>query len=383
MILFKKVLQMQNNLIKKIKNMRGRWILPFVFLEERRILKNKTLSFLIAAAFIINCTACSGSTLTRYEAQFLVLFDTLTTIVGYEESKEAFTQYAMIIYDSLEEYHQLYDIYHDYEGINNIKTINDNAGKAPVKVDRRIIDLLLFAKEEYHLTGREINVAFGAVLKIWHDYRTRGIDDPEGAEAPPIELLRAASGHTDINQVMIDETASTVFLTDPEMSLDVGAIAKGYAVEQTAQIAIRNGFDSGIISVGGNVRAIGKKNAALWNIGIQNPDGESDQKNLMVAYISDLSLVTSGNYERYYTVGDKKYHHIISPETLFPSGYFTAVTIVCKDSGVADVLSTAIFNMPFDQGFQYIENLPDTEALWVLKDGEIKFSTGFEKYIKN
>lgn len=345
-------------------------------------MKNKVISFLITVSLILSCPACSGGSLTRYEAQFLVLFDTLTTVVGYEESKEAFTEYAQIIYDSLEEYHRLYDIYNDYDGINNIKTINDNAGKAPVKVDRRIIDLLLFAREEYVRTGGKMNVAFGSVLKIWHEYRTRGIDDPENAEAPSIESLRAAARHTDINQVMIDEKASTVFLKDPEMSLDVGAIAKGYAVEQAARIAANNGFDSGLISVGGNVRAIGKKNDALWNVGVQNPDEESDQNNLLVAYISDQALVTSGDYERYYIVGDKKYHHIIDPETLFPSEYFTAVTIICKDSGEADALSTAVFNMSFDQGLHYIDSLPDIEALWVLKDGEIKYSAGFEAYIK-
>jgi thiamine biosynthesis lipoprotein len=148
--------------------------------------------------------------------------------------------------------------------------------------------------------------------------------------------LEAAAKHTDINKIIIDEEASTVFLEDPEMSLDVGAVGKGYATEQVGEIAIKNGFTSGLISVGGNVRAIGNKRASNspWNVGIQNPDMKSEQSNLQVVNLADLSLVTSGDYERFYTVNGKNYHHIIDPETLFPSEYFTAVTIICKDSGM-------------------------------------------------
>lgn len=332
----------------------------------------------------INFTACSNPKMTRYEAEFLVLFDTVTKIVAYTKSKEEFNKYSQLIYDNLKEYHELYDIYNNYDGINNIKTINDNAGIKPVKVDKKIIDLLLFAKDKYKNTSGKMNVAFGSVLKIWHDYRTEGIEDPENAKLPPRDKLEAAEKHTDINKVIIDEAASTVFLKDPEMRLDVGAVGKGYATEQVSQIAMKNGFISGLISVGGNVRSLGTKGEGkeLWNIGIQNPNKDADKSVLQVAYLSNLSLVTSGDYERYYTVNGKNYHHIIDPETLFPSEYYKSVTIICGDSGFADVLSTAVFNMPFEQGLKYIDSLPDTEALWVLKNGEIKYSADFKKLIK-
>lgn len=343
----------------------------------------------IVAIFIImsvlaGMVSCGSTKKTRYEAEFLVLFDTVTKIVAYTDSKEEFTKYSQLIHDKLKEYHELYDIYNDYPGINNIKTINDNAGKKPVKVDRRIIDLLLFSKREYTNTLGRMNIAFGAVLKIWHDYRTAGLEDEENAKLPPMEELKKADQHTDINKMIIDEKNSTVFLEDPEMSLDVGAVAKGYATEQVSQIAIKNGFTSGLISVGGNVRSIGYKGDGnqLWNLGIQNPDLESSESTIKIVYLTDLSLVTSGDYERYYTVNGKRYHHIIDPDTLFPSTYFKSVTIVCKDSGLADALSTAVFNMPFKKGLKYIESLKDVEAFWVMKNGEIKYSEGFEKYIK-
>jgi thiamine biosynthesis lipoprotein len=335
---------------------------------------------------MLNLTACVSAKeeKQRFEAQFLEVFDTMTTIIGYSDSKDEFTKQANSIHDNLLEYHQLYDIYNDYEGINNIKTINDQAGIAPVKVDQRIIDLLLFAREAYKMTNGQMNVALGAVLKIWHEQREAGIATPDQATLPDMEQLKAASKHTDINQMIIDEKSSTVYLQDPDMSLDVGAVAKGFAAEQVSQIAIKNGFTSGLISVGGNVRAIGNKGIEnkLWNLGIQNPDIQSDKATIKIVYLTDLSLVTSGDYERYYTVNGKRYHHIIDPDTLFPSEYFTAVTIICKDSGMADALSTAVFNMPFEKGLKFINDLPDTEALWVMKNGEIRYSTNFEKFTK-
>lgn len=339
---------------------------------------------LLMIIFAMNSAACGTKKITRYEAEFLTLFDTMTKIVAYTDNKEEFTKYSQLIYDNLKEYHELYDIYNNYDGINNIKTINDNAGKAPVKVDKRIIDLIRFAENWYEKTDGKMNIAYGAVLKIWHDYRTAGTENPENAVLPQMEKLEAAAQHTDIHKIIIDEAASTVFLNDPDMSLDVGAVGKGYAAEQARQIAMKNGFTSGLISVGGNVCAIGNKGESNepWNVGIQNPNLNSKQSDLVIVNLTDLSLVTSGNYERFYTVNGKNYHHIIDPETLFPAEYFNAVTIICKDSGIADALSTAVFNMPFEQGLDFIEALPDTDALWVMKDGEIKYSSHFKDFIK-
>jgi len=336
---------------------------------------------------LIFTTGCSKEGQKRYQAEFLTLFDTVTTIVGYADNKDEFNSLAQKVHDKLQEYHQLFDIYNFYTGINNIKTINDNAGITPVKVDERIISLLLFAKERYEATDGEINVAFGSVLSIWHEYRQSGIDDPENAVIPPISLLQQAAEHCDINNIIINKENSTVYLNDNDMSLDVGAIAKGYAVEQVALLMEKEGYKSLIISVGGNVRAIdGKLNEdgseQYWNIGIENPDKESSQTELMYVIIKNCSVVTSGVYQRYFTVNGEQYHHIIDKKTLMPSQYFTAVTIICPDSGKADAFSTAIFNMPLDKGLAFINSLSDTEALWVLKDGTLEYSDGFDKYIK-
>lgn len=333
---------------------------------------------------LTHLTACStDSKLNRYDAQFLVLFNTATKIVGYAKTKEEFSEYSQMIYNELKTYHELYDIYNDYEGIHNIKTINDNAGVAPVKVDQKIIDLLIFGKEAYLDTDGKINITMGSVLKVWHDYREEGSEDPLSAKVPDMELLQEKNKHTDINKLIIDEENSTVYLEDPKMRLDVGAIAKGYATEQVSHYAYGHGFIHGMISVGGNIQTIGDKvgKDEKWNVGIQNPDEESEQEYLYVLDLSNKTLVSSGDYERYYTVDGVRYHHIIDPETLMPSTYFTAVSILTDNGGFADGLSTAIFNMSYEDGLDLIESLSDTEALWVFKDGSMKYSSGFSDYI--
>ncbi len=361
-------------------------------------LKRKITAILLIAVMLFPMSACGRKEEpTRYQAQFLELFDTVTTIIGYAEREEDFSEFAQSVYDDLKVYHELYDKYNNYEGVNNIKTINDNAGIRPIKVDQRIIDMLLYARDAYRQTDGKLNIALGSVLEVWHDYRTAGIDDPENAKLPPMELLREKAEHTDIDKLIIDEAESTVYLEDPEMRLDVGGVAKGYATEQVVQNAMEKGYNHGLLSVGGNVRAFGSRGYSIfapkdageaigskdaWNVGIQNPDKESEEKYLYILNLENLSLVSSGDYERYYTVDGKRYHHIIDPATLMPSEYFTAVSIVTEDSGMADALTKALYNEPLEEGLKMIEAMEGTEALWVMKDGTMKYSSGFEAMIK-
>ena len=310
----------------------------------------------------------------RYEASFLTLFDTVTTMVGYADSQETFTAQAQQIHDELLEYHQLYDIYNDYDGMNNLKTVNDNAGIAPVEVDARILDMLEFSRELYEETGGRVNVAMGGVLSLWHDAREAGIEDPANAYLPDQDALEEAARHADWSNVVIDEEAGTVYLADPDMSLDVGAIAKGYAVERVCETAPAGM----LISVGGNVRATGPKpDGSPWVVGIENPDGGDF---LHTLYVEDSSVVTSGDYQRYYLVDGQRYHHIIDPDTLYPATRWRSVSILCADSGIADSLSTALFTLSQEDGQKLLDAF-DAEALWMTQDGELLYSPGFQAMV--
>lgn len=339
----------------------------------------KIISIVLIITIALSLSSCTSKQPKRYEAQFLTLFDTVTTIVAYAEDQKKLEEQLQWIYDELETYHRLYDIYNEYPGIQNIKTINDNAGKAPVKVDQKIIDLLIFSKKMYEETDGKVNVAFGSVLSIWHSYREQGIEDPVHAQLPPMDMLEEAALHTNIDLVYINEAESTVFLKDSKMLLDVGAIGKGYALEQVAKKAESQGFTSGLISVGGNVCAIGGKyeDDTPWNVGVENPNKEDTERTLATVFLKDQSLVSSGDYQRYYTVDGKLYHHIIDPDTLKPTNHYKSVSIISNSSGMADALSTAIFNMPLQEGMALIENYPNTEVYFVLSDDQIRYSKGF------
>ena len=342
-------------------------------------MKRLLCTFLCAAMLLTGCSSVTAPQKNRYNATFLTLFDTVTTIVGFAASEDEFRAVAQSIHDELLVYHQLFDIYNDYEGINNLKTINDNAGVAPVAVDRKIIDLLLDCKRYYDLTDGKVNVAMGSVLYLWHEARNDGIDDPLGARLPDTAALESAAAHTSMDSVVIDESASTVFITDPLVRLDVGAIAKGWSVERAA----RSAPEGLLLSVGGNVRATGNKdeNGAPWVVGIQDPDDADSHLHSIYVYAERGSVVTSGDYQRTYAVDGTLYHHIIDPETLYPATLWRSVTIVCADSGAADALSTALFLMEYAQGLALLEQF-DAHAMWVAPDGTIRYSPGFEELIR-
>lgn len=324
----------------------------------------------------------SSNELVRYNASFLDVFDTRTDITGYGTSQEEFTAQVERLKKKLVYYNELYDIYHNYEGVNNIKTINDNAGVRPVKVDSEIIHLLKFSKDMYKRTNGQINIAMGSVLSIWHDYREEGQNNPENAKLPPMEELEAASAYTNIDDMVIDEQASTVFLKNANMSLDVGSIGKGYAVQRVAEYAREIGMENVLLSVGGNVCAVGQKtDGTRWRLGIQNPDLDSEEMYIKKVEIKDACIVTSGNYQRYYTVDGVRYCHIVDGDTLMPADYFDSVSIVTKDSGMADALSTAVYNMPLEEGMAFIEGMEGVEAMWILKDGSIQYSKEFQQYV--
>lgn len=340
----------------------------------------KKILSLFLAVICLTFSACGKSSIkkekfTDYSFDY---FDTVTTIVGFEKNKEEFLANCTVIKQKLEEYHKLFDIYTKYENLNNLAFVNES--DTPVAVDSIIIDMLEFSKEMYKKTDGKVNVAMGSVLSIWHDYRTSGLNEPQNAELPPIDQLNNAAKHINIDNLLINN--NTVYLGDSEMSLDVGAIAKGYAVEQTAIFMEESGIVGYILNVGGNVRIVGSRpDGEKWKVGIENPDTENKEKPYAEYLLLDsMSLVTSGSYQRFYTVNGKNYHHIINPETLMPAEYFASVSVLTKSSAVADAYSTALFTMDYKKGRELIENTPDTEALWIMPNGEKRYSSGFEKY---
>jgi thiamine biosynthesis lipoprotein len=306
-------------------------------------------------------------------------------VTGYAKSEEEFALVCSDIFRQLSEYHKLFTIYHRYEGMENLCTINElkDGAHRTVKVDERIMDMLLFSKEMHEKTGGKVNIAMGSVLSVWHSYREAGMEDPQNAELPPMDVLREAALHTDINALILDEENGTVTITDPKMTLDVGAIAKGYAVEMVARSLEEQGISGYVLNVGGNIRTIGPKaDGTKWTVGIENSFEEQleEKPYLAYLYIEGESVVTSGSYQRYYIVDGKNYHHIIDSETLMPADKYRSVSVICHDSGLGDALSTALFCMDIEDGTAFVQSLENVEVLWVFEDGKEIRTEGFDAY---
>lgn len=330
----------------------------------------------LALCLLLTGCALPGKGKQQYQATYLDVFDTVTSISAVTDREEAFRQQAEGIHGLLLRYHQLFDIYNDYPGLNNLKTINDHAGIGPVKVDGEILHLLNDCRDYYERTNHAVNAAMGSVLRLWHEARTAGLDDPEHTALPDAAALQKAAAHTDWAAVEIDEGAGTVYITDPELRLDVGAVAKGWSAQRAAEAAPK-GF---LISVGGNVCATGPKDdtGSPWVVGITDPDGGSEY--LHTLYDTDSAIVTSGDYQRYYVVDGVSYHHIIDPETLYPARRFRSVTVICQDSGLADALSTALFVLPQAEGETLAQSC-GVEAMWVDLEGNRFYTPGFQNWI--
>lgn len=317
-----------------------------------------------------------SSNVKVWQQSYFQYFDTVSIIMSYKnETQESFASSLEIVQSILWEYHQLFDIYHEYSGINNLCTVNKMAGKEPLVVEQKLIDFLLYAKEIYNITNGETNVMLGSVLKYWHDARVTASDDSTKAYVPDIKLLEEANLHTSFDLLEIDDENNTVRIIDPKARIDVGALGKGYATEKLAQALEAKGCTSYVLNIGGNLRIIGSKiDGTGWNTGIKNPFDQS--KYSLYMNIKNISCVTSGDYERYFVYDGNKYHHIIDKDTLMPSNYFSSVTILVNDSGLADALSTALFSMSYEEGKTLVEKIGNIDVVWIYKDGTVVHTDG-------
>ena len=303
----------------------------------------KIVSIVLSFTLLFTLFGCSNSKYTKFSKSFLNLFDTASSITAYDTSQAEFDKKYNKLYGEIKGYSELYDIYNDYDNIVNLKYINDNAYKKPVKVDKRIIELLTYGKKAYKITNGYVDIAMGSVLSIWHDYREKG------ESLPPKSMLTKASEHTDINNLIIDKENSTIFFNDKELKLDVGAITKGFVCNKIYEYITKNNvWQSAVIS-----------NEYLDKI-----------------YADDnTSVVTSGSYQRYYTVDGKDYCHIIDKNTLYPANYFKSVTVISSDSALADTLSTALFCMDLNTGRKLAEKY-NIQAIWLDKNDKITKTDG-------
>lgn len=335
------------------------------------------------------------------------LFDTVHVISGYDKSEQEFKKKVKFYQEEMEKLHKLYTSYEDFKGINNISTINENAGIKPVKVDRNIINLLKDTLERNKEISDKVNIAAGNVIDLWDKAKTEG-------KLPEQSKLEKMQKCAKTENIVIDEQNSTVFIKEKCTKLNVGAVAKGYAVEQVTKKMEKAGMTSFIISAGGNVKVVGKRKISKkeseltdlkrckhqFCIGIALPlynDNNIDKsnpynngKNNYLAKIAaeNMSIVTTGNYQRYFVMDNKVYGHVINLETLKPEDSFASVSVITEDSGLADFMSTTLFLLSYEEGKTLIEKMGKKEkidVIWAMKNGDVVSSEGLisgENYVK-
>ena len=338
-------------------------------------------------------------------------FDTVSYVYSYAgDSEKDFEANVNGVFDILREYHSLFDIYYEHSGVTNLRTLNLNAGGNALVVDQKLIDFLLYAKELYQTTDGEMNIMMGSVLSLWHDARENksfeGLycsrcrkfftaedctdnkcpqSDSTGVKCqnPVVTFeyeLEQRSKHISMDSLEIDVNNRTVRITDPDASIDVGALGKGYATEMAAQYLIEKGATGYVLNIGGNLRLIGTKaDGSEWSTGIKNPSN-TDQYATIIT-LSDTSCVTSGDYERYFTVAGKRYHHIIDKDTLMPANHFSSISVITENSALADALSTALFCMSYEDGLALAHKFGSVDVVWITRDGEILMTEGAKELV--
>ncbi len=333
----------------------------------------KKLSCLLAAClllFFCGCERKQGS----YRYTYLDVFDTVTGITVCASSQAEADELASLLHEELLICHRLFDIYHEYDGITSLCTVNRLAGENAVTVDGRILDLLDFALDMGEASGGRLNVCMGSLLSLWHAARTEANEHPERAALPERDAVREAMSHCSLSALQLDREEGTVRFLDPELRLDVGAVAKGWAVQHACEQAKAKGYKGFLISAGGNVCAVGvKADGSPWKVGVERPDGSGEY--LMAVGLADGAAVTSGSYQRYFEVDGVRYCHIIDPDTGEPARRYEMVTVICPDSAVGDALSTALFLLPMKEG-KALASAFGAEVLW-YSDGKYETTSAF------
>lgn len=343
----------------------------------------RLLSALLLVVMAVMMTACTAQRpLTRYTYTFYDTFDTVVILVGYAEDEETFSRAAQVCEAEFVRMHSLFTPYIHANGTNNVWTLNEKAWKQPMTVDPDIMNLLLFCKEQAAVSP-VVNPAMGRVLRLWHNARDNAESDPYNAAIPAADDLAAAAQHTSLDDLVLDPGNMTVWYDDQLLRLDLGAIAKGYAAGKAGE-KVAKIMPIFSINAGGNIVMGESYRDEGWKIGIQNPDAAlfiSDDPYLCTIQAKNCSVVTSGDYQRFFYAGGKAYHHLIDPATNMPADYYRAVTIVAPDSALADWYSTAAFLLPPDESRVLIETGEGVEAMWVFPDGTIEMTDGFRAMI--
>jgi len=265
-------------------------------------------------------------------------------------------------------YHELSDKYKAYDGVKNLYYLNyNNEISEYIEIDKKLYDLIQFGIDAYNKSNGLIDISIGNVLDIWKSYRTSEYG------VPTLEELQAVKTDS-IKDIILKDGK----IKNNHVNIDLGALAKGYTTEKVKEYFKEEGITNYIVNAGGNVIVGENFDNTKFSIGLEDPDDPTGI--YKVIYGKNISIVTSGGYNRYYEWNGEKYNHIISPNTLFPTNYMKSVSILADNSSYGDMLSTMLFLMDIEDGLEYVNNTDGIEAIWYTNDNQIITSNGIKEY---
>lgn len=288
----------------------------------------------------------------------------ITVVASNEKEGNAFIDLAVTEISRIEK------LISSWDSNSETSLINDNAGVAPVKVNKELFDLIERSLAISNLTNGAFDISYASMDRIWKF-------DGSMTEMPAEEEIIKSVVKVGYQKIILDSEEKTVFLKLKDMKIGFGAIGKGYAADKAKNLLIENGVKAGIINASGDLNAWGKQsNGKDWMVAITNPLNK--EKAFSWLPINDAAVVTSGNYEKFVKFNGIRYSHIIDPRTGYPSTGIISVTIFTSNAEFADAISTSIFVMGVETGLDFINQLQGVDCIIVDEHNKVITSENIE-----
>lgn len=269
------------------------------------------------------------------------------------------------------EFDRLDDLLTVWHDDSDVQRLNAAAGERPVKVGPEVREILSLAREASELTGGRFDVTFGALADVWR------FDHDQSHRVPGRDEIDQRLPLVDYRKVHVDDRAGTAYIARKGMRVHLGGIGKGYAVDRAAAVLRRRGLSDFLIQAGGDLYASGRHGDRPWRLGIRDPRGPAD-KSFAAIDLSNGTFSTSGDYERFFIAGGRRYHHILDPATGEPATGCRSVTLVTDRAVFADALAKGAFILGPVEGMALIERLPNVEGVIVSITNEVLVSSGLK-----
>ena len=332
----------------------------------KKIKKNKILSiiiFLFILAFVL--LIIKRVSYVKYEKNYFYL-DTYISVRLYSNKTQKEVDEIFNEIDYLySEYHMLTDKYNSYDGIANVYYLNEILeDNEEIEIDSRLSNLINEGLKYYEITEGYINIASSNLIDVWKIYSENKDGLPNNSELESVNI--------NISDISLN---GNIFSKKKGIKIDLGSFAKGYITELVGNYLEDIGIDKYLIDAGGNIKVGNNYKKDNYLIGIQNP--VDTNKIFTKLNVNNLSIVTSGDYQRYYEYEGIRYNHIIDPYTKYPSSKFKSVTVVSKNSFLADIYSTYLFLIDLDEGLEIVNSNDDIEAIWYIDNDNVVRSNNF------